>query len=608
MDQGGLFTEKAFTITVTNVNETPTITSSAAVSVAENQTAVQTVTATDPDAGTTLTYGIVGGADQALFAINAGTGVLSFKSTPNYESPTDVGANSVFDVTVQVSDGTLTATKAVAVTVTNVNEGPTDITITGAAVAENLPAGTVVGTFLTTDVDAGNSFTYTLVSGTGSTDNASYAIVGNQLQAAASFDFETKSSYTIRVRSTDQGGLFAEKVFTITITDLREPTVSIFAASADQAEGTGGSTRPFLFTVTRSGDLAVTTSISWAVTGSGTRLANAADFAGAVLPSGVVLFTAGQATKTITVPVAADLTIEGDEGLTITLSKPTLATLGSSAAAAGIIRNDDLPFVVMGDAAIAEGDSGAKVVPVVVSLSAPAFAPVTVAYATFDRTATLAGSDYLAAAGTLTFAPGETLKTIALSVRGDTNVEPDESFGVRITTASGAKIAKADGLITIVNDDVPQISVAATDADKKEGNTGRTAFTFTVTRLGSVAGDLAVSWSGAGNGASPADRFDFIGGVLPTGTVLFGPGKRTATITVNVLADRVVESNEQFKVTVGGALSVVSATGTIVDDDRVVPRGTTTAGQAISPQAFAWAAFAGDSPETGTKKTVKTLR
>jgi len=76
---------------------------------------------------------------------------------------------------------------------------------------------------------------------------------------------------------------------------------------------------------------------------------------------------------------------------------------------------------------------------------------------------------------------------------------------------------------------------------------------------------------------------------------------------VNVLADRVAESDEQFKVTVGGALSGVSATGKIVDDDRLVPQGATTAGQVISPQAFARAAFAGDSPEKGTKKTVKIL-
>ena len=112
------------------MNEAPVITSNgggatAAVNVAENSTAVTTVTATDPDAGPTLTYSIIGGADAAKFTINATTGVLTFVAAPNFEAPTDVGANNVYDVKVQVSDGTLTDTQAIAVTVTNVNEAPT---------------------------------------------------------------------------------------------------------------------------------------------------------------------------------------------------------------------------------------------------------------------------------------------------------------------------------------------------------------------------------------------------------------------------------------------------------------------------------------------------
>ena len=98
-------------MTVTNVNDNaPVITSNgggatAAVSVAENGTAVTTVTATDSDAGATLSYSITGGADAAKFAINASTGVLTFVSAPDVESPTDTGGNNVYDVQVQVSDG-----------------------------------------------------------------------------------------------------------------------------------------------------------------------------------------------------------------------------------------------------------------------------------------------------------------------------------------------------------------------------------------------------------------------------------------------------------------------------------------------------------------------
>ena len=121
---GLITTSKAVAITVTNVNEAPTITSAATKSFAENATGtVYTATATDPDAGTTLTYSLTG-ADASLFNINATTGVVTFKSAPNYEAPADAGANNVYNITVGASDGTNTTTKAVAVTVTNVNEAP----------------------------------------------------------------------------------------------------------------------------------------------------------------------------------------------------------------------------------------------------------------------------------------------------------------------------------------------------------------------------------------------------------------------------------------------------------------------------------------------------
>ena len=98
-------------VTVTNVNDSaPLITSNgggatAAVSVAENGTAVTTVSASDADAGATLTYSIAGGADAAKFTINTTTGALSFVAAPNVEGPTDAGGNNVYDVQVQVSDG-----------------------------------------------------------------------------------------------------------------------------------------------------------------------------------------------------------------------------------------------------------------------------------------------------------------------------------------------------------------------------------------------------------------------------------------------------------------------------------------------------------------------
>ena len=123
-------------VTVTDVNDnTPVITSNgggatAAVNVAENATAVTTVTATDADAGATLTYSISGGADAAQFTINATTGVLSF-SRPPTSKPDRRRRQQCLDLRVQVSDGTLTDTQAIAVTVTNINDNTPVITSNG---------------------------------------------------------------------------------------------------------------------------------------------------------------------------------------------------------------------------------------------------------------------------------------------------------------------------------------------------------------------------------------------------------------------------------------------------------------------------------------------
>jgi uncharacterized repeat protein (TIGR01451 family) len=108
-------------------------------------------------------------------------------------------------------------------------------------VAENEPINTVVGTLSTTDPDTGDTFTYTLVAGAGSADNASFNILGNSLRTSAVFDYETKNSYSIRVRSTDSGGLFFEQQFTVTVTNVNEPPLindQSFSVAENSPNGT----------------------------------------------------------------------------------------------------------------------------------------------------------------------------------------------------------------------------------------------------------------------------------------------------------------------------------------------------------------------------------
>jgi gliding motility-associated-like protein len=225
-DAGGLSFEKALTISVTNVNEAPTNISASASSVAENEasgTSVATMSATDVDAGDTFTYSLVAGtgdADNASFTIDGATlktaGVFDFETKSSYS------------VRVRVTDAAgLSFEKEFTITVTDVNEAPTALALTGTSVLENAASGTAVGTLAGTDADAGDTHTYTLVSGTGSTDNASFTITGTTISTAAVFNFEAKNSYSVRVRVTDAGGLSFEKAFTITVTDVNEaPTLT----------------------------------------------------------------------------------------------------------------------------------------------------------------------------------------------------------------------------------------------------------------------------------------------------------------------------------------------------------------------------------------------
>jgi gliding motility-associated-like protein len=240
-DAGGLTFEKAFTISVTNVNEAPTDVAANANSVAENAasgTSVATMSATDVDAGDTFTYSLVAGtgdADNASFTIDGATlktaGVFDFETKSSYS------------VRVRVTDaGGLTFEKVFTITVTDVNDAPTNISLSSNNVAENAASGTSVATMSATDVDAGDTFTYSLVAGTGDADNASFTIDGATLKTAGVFDFETKSSYSVRVRVTDAGGLSFEKEFTITVTNVNEAPTALALSNTSVLENAASGT------------------------------------------------------------------------------------------------------------------------------------------------------------------------------------------------------------------------------------------------------------------------------------------------------------------------------------------------------------------------------
>jgi len=191
--------------------------------IAENEiigTTVGSLTAVD-DPGDTANFFLVSGAgdsDNSLF--NIAGNLLQANAVFNFET------KSSYSIRVKAVDqGGLSTEKAFTITVTNVNEAPTDILLSSTTVAEKLPAGTLVGTLSAVDPDAGDSHTFTLVA---VGDSGSFAIVGNELKTAAVFDAAVKNSYAIRIQVIDAGALTFEKDFTITVTGAAPPEHKVF--------------------------------------------------------------------------------------------------------------------------------------------------------------------------------------------------------------------------------------------------------------------------------------------------------------------------------------------------------------------------------------------
>ncbi|MCL4860259.1 MAG: cadherin domain-containing protein [Caldilineaceae bacterium] len=224
---GGTHTTGVYTL---RFNAHPTDIALTATTVAENVALGTTVgafssTDLDDDLNDTHTYSLVSGAgstDNSAFVIDGAA--LKTNTALNYE------LKNSYSIRVRTTDSYGGAfEKNFTITVTDVNEAPTSLSISSSSVAENAASGTTVGAFSSIDPDAGATASYSLVAGVGDTDNASFAIDGSALQTAAVFDFETKNLYTIRVRVTDNGdpGLTFDNIFTIRVLDVNDAPVAV---------------------------------------------------------------------------------------------------------------------------------------------------------------------------------------------------------------------------------------------------------------------------------------------------------------------------------------------------------------------------------------------
>lgn len=228
---GGTF-EKEFAISIIDLPASVTSLDLANQSVNENEATASLVgafTTAGEDLSGAYTYTFasgVGDTDNASFSLSGDqlltAASFDFETMNSYtiRVMTDDGAGNTFEGMFTIS-------------VNNVSEAPTDLMLSATSIAENNAVNDVIGMLSTTDVDAGETYTYTLVSGTGDTDNSSFDVSGNEMRAGEEFDFETKSSYSVRVQTDDGNGGTFSKSFSISIIDGNE-SILVVASIADQ--------------------------------------------------------------------------------------------------------------------------------------------------------------------------------------------------------------------------------------------------------------------------------------------------------------------------------------------------------------------------------------
>jgi uncharacterized repeat protein (TIGR01451 family) len=347
------------------------------------------------------------------------------------------------------------------------------------------------------------------------------------------------------------------------LNDDLAPTVTIDNPSENEGNTGTSPATPFEFTVSLSNPTYLPVNVNWS-TADGAAT-SPSDYAAA---SGTLIIPAGASSGIIAINVAGDLTFEPNETFLVNLTGATNATITDNQGQATIVNDDGVPTIDINDVALAEGNSATTPFVFTVTLSNPSATDIDVTWTTADDSAT-APSDYGAVSGTLTIPAGSTTGTITVDVAGDAVLESDETFFVNLTGATGGTLDDAQGVGTIQNDEgVPTASID--DVSLDEGNTGSTAFTFTVTLTGTSATDVSITWTTAPGTAT--SNVDF---VAASGTLVIPALSLSGQITINVNGETAFEPNETFFVNLtgasgGAAISDNQGTGTIINDDQPV--------------------------------------
>jgi subtilisin family serine protease/Ca2+-binding RTX toxin-like protein len=381
------------------------------------------------------------------------------------------------------------------------------------------------------------------------------------------------------------------------------PVITVAATDADAAETLLGTTpNPGQYTLTRTGPTTSSLTVNVSLTGTAT---NGTDYT--TIPT-TVTFAAGSSTAVVNLNVIDDTLVEGAETATLTVTSGTGYTVGTSASAIVNIADNDPPqvSVVATDANAAETLLGTTPNPGQYTLTrtGPTTSSLTVNVA-LSGTATN-GTDYTTIPTTVTFAAGSSTAVVNLNVIDDTIVEGAETATLTVTSGTGYTVGtSASAIVNIADNDPPQVSVVATDANAAETLLGTTPNPgqYTLTRTGPTTSSLTVNVALSGTATNGTDYT-----TIPT-TVTFAAGSSTALVNLNVIDDTLVEGTETATLTVtsGTGYTVGTSASAIVNiADNDLPIIDLSANQTVvegitSPQNVIYTVtLSSDSTETVT--------
>jgi Calx-beta domain len=448
------------------------------------------------------------------------------------------------------------ATPSVGINNATVTEGDVGtVTATFTATLSAVSGRTVTVDYATADITATAPTDYAAASGTltfpaGTTTRTIPIAVQGDLSDEADETYQVALSNPVNVT-------ISTAIGTGTITDNDAPP-SIAINDVSQTEGNAGTTN-MNFDVSLSVPSGLTVTVNYATADS--TAIQPGDY---TTTSGTLTFTPGQGTKTISVPIVGDTTDEVDETFFVNLSGATNASIADAQGVGTIVDDDPLPSLTINDVSLTEGDAGTTVATFTISLTNPSAFPISVDVSTADQTATTPG-DYGAVSTTVWFAPGQVSTTVDVPVQGDTAHELDETFAVDLSNPTGAALADADGVGTIVDDDAaPVLDVG--DVTVTEGDVGDVTASFPVILTGATQVPATVDVATAdGTATQPADYDPAVT------TLTFAPGETTKTVDVTIHGDTLFELDETFTLHLsnpaGATIGIDPGFGTIVNDD-----------------------------------------